>query len=219
MSALPNRAPLSREEAEALTEEIAGILSDGFERVAPLVVTAYQRRAWLSVGYESWDDYCRGEFRGPRMLRFTDDQLTEIIRELSDAGMSVRGMASAVGVSVGKVHRVRPERRPDNVISLDGKRRGSSGPARDRSMASHPAGKAKPVDVAGLAVAESIYVLISLSAGEGMTYREIDSVTNFRESQVTGALSGLKRTGRIVAGWIREGHVAWVAAGTDVLAE
>ncbi len=50
-------------EAEAVTAEIRA----GLVLVWEKVTVAYQRRAWVALGYDSWDDYCTGEFGASRV--------------------------------------------------------------------------------------------------------------------------------------------------------
>lgn len=53
-------------------------------------IDAYQRRAWLALGYESWAAMCDGE--GLRLPR-------EVTSELEAGGLSLRAISAATGVS------------------------------------------------------------------------------------------------------------------------
>lgn len=211
---------LTEAEAEQLTAEIVGKLSAAYREVSSLIVRAFRGHAWNALGYTTWAEYCRAELQGPRMLRFTDEQLTELCAEFAGEGMSVRAIGSALGIGHATAARKvnKSDRRPAEVIGLDDRRQ-----KRDRALseakAAHPAGKSRPTVTANLSVAEVIFRHISFSAGDGLTYLELCEITAWRDAPVTGALAGLKRSGRIEPGWVRGGHTAWVETGTDVLGE
>jgi hypothetical protein len=135
-------AKLTEQEAEALTAEIADKLSAAYRDVAPLIVRAFKGRAWVAVGNTSWDEYCRLNFHGPRMLRFTEDQLTELCAEFADEGMSVRAIGSALRIGHATAARKvrKSEREPADVIGLDGRRQARNR-ERTEAMAAHPRGK------------------------------------------------------------------------------
>ncbi|HEX9992480.1 MAG TPA: hypothetical protein VGB14_06110 [Acidimicrobiales bacterium] len=69
------------------------------ENMCSLVEQLYFGRAWIPLGYESWDDLCSKE------LRFLLVALPKehTIGSLRQAGMSNRAVASAVGVSEATV--------------------------------------------------------------------------------------------------------------------
>ena len=61
-------------------------------------VKAFQGRAWVALGYESWDSYCDAEFDGGR-LQLPREQRREVVASLAEAGMSTRAIAAATGMS------------------------------------------------------------------------------------------------------------------------
>lgn len=96
---------------------------------------AFSGRAWIALGYESWNDYCTTEFGD--VLRLGRDDRRELVLDLADAGMSTRAIAAATGTSKSTiavdltgVQNRTPDVNPDaatadafdNVIGLDGKR-------------------------------------------------------------------------------------------------
>jgi predicted XRE-type DNA-binding protein len=85
---------MSPESARALTDRIRECLTASYE----LLERAWLSGAWYVLGYSSWDAYCRAEFEGARMLSPPRAQRQEICRQLSDAGMSQREIASGLGV-------------------------------------------------------------------------------------------------------------------------
>lgn len=86
---------LTAAEARALTDRIRGTLTIAHD----LIASAYTGRAWVALGYESWDAYCSGEFTEARMVRLEREQRREIVAELRHAGMSTRAIASGLGVA------------------------------------------------------------------------------------------------------------------------
>jgi hypothetical protein len=98
MSAVPIVDDMTAEEALAVTEAIRGHLTDVWD----LVVDAYTRRAWAALEYESWDEYCDGEF-GDTRLRLPREERSELVHSLRHAGLSLRAIASATGHSVNTV--------------------------------------------------------------------------------------------------------------------
>jgi hypothetical protein len=202
---------LTEEEAEALTAEIVGKLEAAYRDVAPLIVRAFHGRAWNATGYLSWDDYCRANFHGPRMLRFTEEQLTELCVEFAGEGMSVRAIGSALGVghatAARKIRRAgHDEHQGATVIRL------SDGAELRRAKAAHPAGKKLAPAPTNMPASEVVFMHVSLSAREGLTYEELCAVTGWRDARVTGALSVLVRAGRIQQETRRDMHAVWVEA-------
>ena len=90
---------LSADAARDLTEKIA----TGIGMVWQLVRSAYEGRAWIALGYGSWDDYCGQEFAGAR-IQLPREERQEVVGSLRDAGLSIRAIAAATGTSVGTVH-------------------------------------------------------------------------------------------------------------------
>ena len=90
---------LSADDARELTERI----QHGLRGIHHLVIRAYQGRAWIAMGYASWDAYCDGELAGARPA-LPRDERRELVGELRDAGMSTRAIGAAVGVSPSTVH-------------------------------------------------------------------------------------------------------------------
>jgi hypothetical protein len=135
---------LTAEEAETLTAEITGILTDGYERAIPLVIKAFRGRAWVGCGFTSWDAYCKARFVGARMLRIPPAAFAEIALTYADAGMSVRAIGSATGHSKDTAARAlnKSGEKLADVHGLDDRRQKRSR-ERAESIAAHPAGKAK----------------------------------------------------------------------------
>lgn len=85
---------LTENQAQELTAKIYGHIDMAWE----LIKKAYYGRADKALGYESWDDYCKGEFHGAQ-LRLPLDKRREVVKTLTEAGLSTRAIASATGAS------------------------------------------------------------------------------------------------------------------------
>lgn len=62
------------------------------------IVRAFHGRAWIALGYQSWDELCEHEFDGARIKLPREDR-REVVASLRDAGMSTRAIGAAIGVS------------------------------------------------------------------------------------------------------------------------
>lgn len=118
-----NPAPLSETEARELTEQI----TEGLNDVHSLIMQAWEGRAWEALGYESWDAWIDGNFRGLQ-LRPPREQRDEVVRSMREAGMSMRAISQATELSRGTVQRSaavsegsRSDQESSNVVGLDGK--------------------------------------------------------------------------------------------------
>ncbi len=112
------------EPAEAMTEREArdfiGYVRTQQDELPHRTVDAYQRRAWLALGYESWAAMCDGE--GLRLPR-------EVTAELRAGGLSLRAISAVTGVGYGTAQRdagagdpsPKAGGSPAPVIGLDGK--------------------------------------------------------------------------------------------------
>lgn len=100
MSAELVDAGLAADEARRLTDQIKVAV----EGVWHLVTRAYEGRAWVALGYSSWDDYCTREF-GASRIRLPREERQEIVGSLRDAGLSIRAIAAATGAGRDTVHR------------------------------------------------------------------------------------------------------------------
>lgn len=89
------------------------------------VTKAYLGRAWVALGYDSWDAMCDAELGGTR-LRLPREERREIVGSLREQGMSTRAIGSALGVSDHTVRKDLPTARNhavERVTSLDGRSR------------------------------------------------------------------------------------------------
>ncbi len=92
--------------AEAEAREITNDIRRTGTVMWSQIIKAFQGRAWISLGYPSWDDYCDAEFDGAR-IKLPREERTTVVASLADAGMSVPAIASATGVTERTVQRDR----------------------------------------------------------------------------------------------------------------
>jgi hypothetical protein len=93
---------MTEAEARQVTDRIRGHLAFAWS----LVVVAYKRRAWVALGYPSWDKYCEREF-GTNRLRLPREERGAMVCALREQGLSIRAIASGVGISDQTVQRDR----------------------------------------------------------------------------------------------------------------
>lgn len=91
---------LAPDVARDLTTKIRKTLEFTWE----LVVQAFEGRAWLALGYKTWNDYCVKEF-GNQHIAIPREDRNEVVGSLRDAGLSVRAISGATGLGVGTVSR------------------------------------------------------------------------------------------------------------------
>ena len=64
---------------------------------------AYTGRAWIPLGYDSWDDLCSAEFG--MQLRLPVPERRALVADLRSEGMSTRAIGSALGIDAETVRR------------------------------------------------------------------------------------------------------------------
>lgn len=113
------------------------------------LVELWRRRAWVALGYASWDDLCDAEF-GVR-LALPREERREAVAELRAEGMSTPAIASALRISNATAWRdassSNEEDRPAKVTGLDGRERPAVQPARPAPVAQseRPAAPPEPL--------------------------------------------------------------------------
>jgi hypothetical protein len=179
---------LTREGARLLTDRIRGRLESAWDELQ----RAIEQRAWEVLGYASWADYQRAEFGDLRLLRISADQRKDIVGALRSQGMSVRAVASALGVSVGTVH---ADTAPASVTRL-------------RAVKDEPT---LTVAESQLPKTDRVVALISAQGGKGMTCLELEYETGWRHGVASGPLSAVAKRGRVRAtGTFRDGYGVYV---------
>ena len=129
---------LTEAEARRLTERIRTRLdrvSTAWADLATSITEAYQRRADLALGYDSWSEYAEAELKPSEGL--AADVRRQLAGMLTTAGMSPNAVAPVVGVTRQRVSQIRGElpqgasdlhpapesldEYPPKVVGLDGK--------------------------------------------------------------------------------------------------
>ena len=128
---------MTREEARRLTDEIKADVEDFLEKVTPKLIRMYIEGGWYALGYETWDEYCEadlGSIRLPKALR------TQTVLTLRHAGLTIRPIAKALGLSHGTVGAiVKDADGPQWVKGPDGKYYPASSPTKtDESESEKP---------------------------------------------------------------------------------
>ncbi|MCP3425814.1 winged helix-turn-helix domain-containing protein [Rothia sp. AR01] len=136
------------DETEQLTEAQASRLTKeirkGLSSTHHLIRMAWEKRAWVSLGYESWDAYCSDQF-GDLMLTPPKEDRTATVAELSESGMSLRAIASATDLSKNTAARLLKQAEDEGLVDaredrvgVDGKVYASPKPKQEKK-ASAPA--------------------------------------------------------------------------------
>jgi DNA-binding CsgD family transcriptional regulator len=125
--------------ARELTEQIRACVVrtiDVLGEIDALVVRAYEGRAWVVLGHDSWEAYCAAEFSDSRLWQSVAQRQAATLR-LREAGLSERAVAAVLGVGKGTVGRdvesvsTAPTGAVDTAVGLDGRER----PARRQDSA------------------------------------------------------------------------------------
>ena len=91
---------MSPASAEQVTVQIRTVLDRGWEYIA----LAYKGRAFVALGYATWDDYVDARF-GDVRIAVPREHRNQVVAALAGVRMSVRAIAKLLGVGVGTVHR------------------------------------------------------------------------------------------------------------------
>lgn len=86
--------------AEQVTLQIRSMMERAWEYIA----IAYQGRAHIALGYESWDEYVDDRL-GDLRLTVPRQERGAVVQSLSRAQMSLRAIAKVLGVDPATVHR------------------------------------------------------------------------------------------------------------------
>lgn len=117
---------LSPHEAQSITDQIRSNLSSTYQ----LIQRAWEHRAWIGMGYESWAAYVHAEFADMSLTPPLERRTAEVA-SMAEAGMSVRAIGTATGMGKSSVARCLKEAESQGLVSkdretstgLDGKKR------------------------------------------------------------------------------------------------
>jgi hypothetical protein len=107
MTIAPILPELTPEGAERLSGRISARLdaiADNYVAVMPLIREALNRNAFAVLGYNSPGAYVKDRF-GDALAKLAPEVRREVVKELSNAGMSTRAIAPVVGMNHATVSR------------------------------------------------------------------------------------------------------------------
>lgn len=101
----------------------------GFANAWDAMAEAYEHRDWVTLGYPDWDTYCEKEFT-ERKLKLKGEARERAVLSLRNAGMSIRAIGSALGVSPNTVQSdLSQTDTPAAITGADGKTYPATKPA------------------------------------------------------------------------------------------
>lgn len=96
---------ITQEEAERLSSRIGlrlEAMADSWTGALPLIREAIEREAFRPLGYASHGAYVSDRF-GDALSKLGVDMRREVVKELTEAGLSIRAIAPIVGISKSQV--------------------------------------------------------------------------------------------------------------------
>lgn len=193
------QGPAGEQGAAVMTADDARHLTDrikqSLETTWQLALHAWNCRAWVSLGYDSWASYCENEFSSCRLAlpRLERDRA---ISSLAGQGMSSRAVASLTGTSQRTAARVIGEHRagtePNAVQSTTAPRPVSGRGARSTGTD----GKAYPARRSHRAVVLLRQTRAAALRARGMTQREIALALDVAQATVSADLAEIDQLGR-----------------------
>ena len=88
---------------ESTARALVATVRTSIDQVREAILRLWSGRAWIVLGYPDWDAMCDTEFQVRLALPATDRR--EVVRALSDEGMSARAIAKPLGSSEATVCR------------------------------------------------------------------------------------------------------------------
>jgi DNA-binding MarR family transcriptional regulator len=170
------------------------------------VAAAYHGGAAVALGYgagaKGWTALCADLFADVTMLRPTPAARLERVLELRRQELSTRAIGDALGVSAATVStdldklRARGEQLPDNVRSLDDKRRGGANSGRRAAPVPAPA-RLVPVELALTELMRTALEHVAGCGDAGATLYDVADALRWREGRTSSLLHRLERAGLV----------------------
>lgn len=98
---------LSEQTARQAVDQITTQIGRAVEKAAELqqeqqdlndlIAFAYSGRAWIALGYSSWEEMCRAEFDAARVMQSVGER-RERVQTLIAEGLSTRAIAAVLGI-------------------------------------------------------------------------------------------------------------------------
>jgi hypothetical protein len=189
-------------EAAARAEEIRGHLTLGFGKLT----VAREKRDDLALGYGSWHLYLEAIFGDLRSLGLPAGEREHVVESLRvDAGLSQRGIAERLSISVGAVN-ADLKRRGVTVAQVTG----ADGKVyRKPQRATEPA--APFVRTPGMSKRAEVVARVAAAGARGLTCLELEKATRWGHGMASSPVSATARQQKIAhAGVFRDGYSVWV---------
>lgn len=125
---------LTVDEARTILGRIDARVEQTREDIHADVVTLWNGRAWLALGFESWHAMC--DAKPILHLALPKPERVALVTDLREQGMSTRAIGSALGISQATAARAARESNdsPAPVVGLDGKTYTQPTPAPERLL-------------------------------------------------------------------------------------
>lgn len=200
---------LTAAQAEQVTAEIRGAL----DHAQAYLRLAFAGKAHEALGYgkgqAGWDAYYADNFADVVMTLPVEQRRLEVAR-WNEAGASLGAVATALGVSKATISEDRKHvGQPQNVVSLDGRRRDSvaASAAVVEAKAVAPKKRAVPLTV-------RIEAMVQAAGPAGMTSREaLAKLRGLHHGEVSSVFTALKQQRRThLTGERRDGYGVHVTA-------
>lgn len=180
MSAAAAPAPLDRARVRAITRE----LQRSLDRAVALAVELYEGRAWLTAGFDSWQDFVAAEL--PQLRELNELDRRAVVVELRGRGASLRAAGAAVGLSAATVKTYSDDAGVQlaTVTGIDGVTRPATS-----STTPRPRPRTRRTDRA--------VELIRAAGPDGLTVRQLCAATRWQQHVASATLTRLQQSGRI----------------------
>lgn len=184
----PTASDLDAADARRLTDQIKLALDATWEAGK----RAWEGRAWIALGYDSWDEYCTREF-GTSHLRLPREDRDSVIPSLRAAGMSGRAIGALTGLNERTVRRSLAEvsaaanAAPDSGLALEPE----AAPAAPAATGAD--GKAYPTKRTSRADVLERQTKASLLRGQGMSQMQIADQLKVAQATVSADLAEIDK--------------------------
>lgn len=170
------------------------------------------------AGAAGWEALCADLFADVQMLRPTPAARLERVLEMRREEMSTRGIGAALGVSAATVVtdlrklEERGEQLPDNVVSLDSRRRSATGERTAAAEEQVVQLRPLPADLQLSDLMLAALTHVHAQEDHGLTCAELELETGWGHGRASSLLYRLERAGLVSRpGIFRGPHAAYVS--------
>lgn len=202
---------LDRAGAELVTEQIRQATVRTLEAMSDVedaVRAAYGGRAWLALGYGSWEDYCATEFAQSRLWGSADDRQARV-QALRSSGLSIRAIAAVLGVGRGTAQRdvASISTVPGGTVDISEQSDGTEGASRSGAHSDRTEGIDGRVRPALRAMPEQLLerkLSVAELHSDGLRQEEIAERLGVSQATVSADLTEMRRMAEVAPQPIRE---------------